>query len=97
MKFEPNCASLLKSVAEGVRLAVLRRLLDGPKRVAELNAGLDVEQTLLSHHLRALREAGLVTSRREGKGVVYTLAKGVARRGRGLDLGCCVLSFREGA
>jgi hypothetical protein len=41
---------------------VLRQLSSGPKLVHELNDVLDVEQSLLSHHLQELRENGLVQS-----------------------------------
>ena len=70
-------------------------LLDGPKTVAEINASLDVEPTLLSHHLRALREAGLVTRERQGRHASYALASALVerRKGRAIDLGCCTLSF----
>jgi ArsR family transcriptional regulator len=63
--------------------------------VGEINQQLGVEQTLLSHHLRVLREAGLVRSQRDGKSVLYRLSPAVegARRGKAIDLGCCLISF----
>lgn len=90
-----HCSEMLKVIADETRLAVLRSLLEGPKRVAEINQPLGVEQTLLSHHLRVLREAGLVVAEREGKGVRYALSadtEAAAKRGE-LDLGCCRLKF----
>lgn len=91
----PSCASLLKVLADETRLAVMERLLSGPQHVGEINEGLNVEQSLLSHHLRVLRDSGLVTARREGKQVLYALAKNVqgSRRGRAINLGCCLISF----
>ena len=90
-----SCAAKLKALADGTRLAVMESLLDGPRRVGELSELLDVEQSLLSHHLRVLREMELLESRRDGKAVVYALAPGVAAAmsDRTLDLGCCQLSF----
>lgn len=90
-----SCASVLKVLADETRLAVVRQLLSGPRQVAEINASLEVEQTLLSHHLKVLRDAQLVTSRREGKHVVYSLAQAIQgrRRGRAIHLGCCLISF----
>ncbi|GAB5444177.1 MAG: metalloregulator ArsR/SmtB family transcription factor [Fuerstiella sp.] len=92
---EVSCASLLKVLADETRLAVVERLLDGPQNVSQINHQLQVEQTLLSHHLKVLREAGLVTSERDGKRVVYSLAASVQgkRRGRAINLGCCLISF----
>ncbi|MBT8478535.1 MAG: metalloregulator ArsR/SmtB family transcription factor [Gemmatimonadetes bacterium] len=46
-----------------------------PERcVCDLQASLDLGQSLLSHHLRVLREAGLVRSRRDGRWVHYQLS-----------------------
>lgn len=91
----PSCASLLKVLADETRLAVVEQLLAGPKHVGEVNETLGVEQSLLSHHLKVLREAGLVTSRRDGKQVLYSLARNVqgSREGRAINLGCCLISF----
>ena len=93
---EEVCAARLKVLADPTRLAVLRILMDGPRHVGEINEVLEVEQTLLSHHLRVLREAGLVQAQRDGKAVLYRIAPGVTVKGRGgisLDIGCCKLSF----
>lgn len=92
---EASCASVLKVLADETRLAVVEQLLDGPMHVGQINDVLDVEPTLLSHHLRVLREAHLVTSERDGKYLVYSLAESILqkRRGRGINLGCCVISF----
>ena len=88
------CAQRLKILADPNRFAILRLLLDGPKHVWELNAELTLEQSLLSHHLKILRQEGLVESQRDGKAVLYCLAPGVRiKSGRGINLECCVLSF----
>lgn len=88
-----ECPRKLKVLADETRLAVLRRLLEGPGHVGEINAPLGVEQSRLSHHLRVLRDAGLVRAERDGKAVLYRLAPRVRGRRRALDLGCCRLSF----
>ena len=90
-----DCASVLKVLADETRLAVVEQLLEGPKHVGEINEALEVEQTLLSHHLRVLRDAGLVNSERDGKQMLYSLTKHVQgnRRGRAINLGCCKISF----
>jgi ArsR family transcriptional regulator len=49
------------------------RLRDGEQCVCELTDALDAGQSLLSHHLRVLKEAGLVTDRREGRWSYYSL------------------------
>lgn len=92
---EASCASLLKLLANETRLAVVRQLLEGPKHVGEINASLGLEQSLLSHHLKILREAGLITSQRDGKAVLYALAPEFqpSKQGDAINLGCCQLSF----
>ena len=92
---ESDCASRLKLLSDPTRLRVMRRLLEAPCHVGDLQRHLDVEQSLLSHHLRVLRDAGLVRSERDGKAVLHRLASGTTDETRGgtIDLGCCVLSF----
>ena len=57
---------------------------------------LEVEQSLLSHHLKVLREAGLVLSTRDGKAVLYQVAPGItgAKNEQCIDLQCCQVVFR---
>ena len=89
------CADKLRVLADVTRLAVMEALLDGPKTVTEINARLKIDQSLLSHHLKVLREAELVTNRREGKAVRYAVAPDAAATvaGKGLNLGCCEINF----
>lgn len=91
-----HCAQRLSVLADANRLAVLELLMNGSKYVWELNACLELEQSLLSHHLRILRQAGFVESARAGKSVLYQLAPGVRpNASRSIDLGCCVLLLKE--
>ena len=92
---EVSCADLLKVLADETRLEVVRLLMDGPKHVGELNAELGVESSLFSHHLKVLREAGIVSAARDGKAVLYRLAPAVQERrsGKAINLGCCLISF----
>ncbi len=90
-----SCAAMLKALADETRLAVVRQLLASPQHVGELQDELGIEQSLLSHHLKLLRDAGIVESERDGKSVLYRLTSSVELRRRGdiIDLGCCQLSF----
>ncbi|NKB81793.1 MAG: metalloregulator ArsR/SmtB family transcription factor [Nitrospirales bacterium] len=88
-----SCVNKLKVLADATRLAVLESLMDAPKHVGELMVLLNIEQSLLSHHLALLREAGLVEAIRDGKAVLYQLSHGVRGGLKVLDLGCCQLSF----
>ncbi|RMH36509.1 MAG: ArsR family transcriptional regulator [Nitrospirae bacterium] len=93
---DPSCATKLKVLADATRLGVLESLLHGPKTVSELLAAMEVEQSLLSHHLAVLRETGLVEARRLGKQMVYQLSPPVvdATTGNAINLGCCMICFR---
>jgi len=90
-----SCADLLKVLADETRLAVVRLLMERPKHVAEINQPLGLEQSLLSHHLKVLREAGLVVAQRDGKAVLYSLAPRftASQAGQAINLGCCLISF----
>ncbi|MEM6916095.1 MAG: metalloregulator ArsR/SmtB family transcription factor [Verrucomicrobiota bacterium] len=96
-KDQLGCADLLKALGDETRLLVVKFLLEEPKHVGDLQDLIGVEQSLLSHHLRQLRESGIVESERDGKSVLYRLAPSIEnlRDGRGLDLGCCRLSFQD--
>jgi DNA-binding transcriptional ArsR family regulator len=89
------CAEKLKVLSDPTRMRVLEALRDGSKNVGMLMRALKIEQSLLSHHLQALRAAGFVESKRHGKAVLYKLASAAALDSKGgrIDLGCCQLSF----
>jgi ArsR family transcriptional regulator len=89
------CVRKLKVLADTTRLAVLEILMEGPRHVGELNVVVGVEQSLLSHHLKVLREEGFVQATRDGKAVLYRLVPSIRRTnaGKAIDLGRCLLSF----
>lgn len=67
-------SEILRTIANPARLRILVHLLKGERSVAELEQVLKIRQPNLSQHLRELREAGLVSPRREAKSVFYKLA-----------------------
>ncbi|NZA27854.1 winged helix-turn-helix transcriptional regulator [Luteimonas sp. SJ-92] len=75
-----EAAQLLRALANDSRLLVLCMLAEGERSVGELNEGLELSQSALSQHLAVLRRDGLVTTRRSGQAVLYSLADGPARR-----------------
>jgi len=92
------CAISLKTVADATRLTVLIALANGSALVGELAHQLNIEQSLLSHHLKTLRDGRFVVSTREGKAVRYALAPNIhiSRHGKDhyLDLGCCLIRLQ---
>jgi ArsR family transcriptional regulator len=73
---EPRVAECLHALSDENRLRVVDALRLGERCVCQLTEGLGISQSLLSHHLRVLREAGLVSDRREGRWVHYSLVPG---------------------
>jgi DNA-binding transcriptional ArsR family regulator len=67
-------AELLRALAHPMRLQILCRLLVGELAVGGFESELGLKQPNLSQQLGQLREAGLVTTRREAKAVFYRLA-----------------------
>jgi DNA-binding transcriptional ArsR family regulator len=67
-------AELLRALAHPMRLAILCRLLDGEVAVSGFESELGLKQPSLSQQLGQLREAGLVSTRREAKSVFYSIA-----------------------
>jgi DNA-binding transcriptional ArsR family regulator len=69
---EAACAA--QALADPTRLTLAAALLDGGELcVCDLSWIAERSQPLVSHHVRALREARLVRDRREGKMVMYSL------------------------
>ena len=72
---------LLSALADPTRLAIVRQLAVEVETCAcDFTACCDVGQPTVSHHLRVLREAGLVTSERRGQWIFYRLAPPAAER-----------------
>ncbi|HVE77572.1 MAG TPA: metalloregulator ArsR/SmtB family transcription factor [Gemmatimonadaceae bacterium] len=66
-------ARLFHALSDETRLEIITRLRDGERCVCDLTDALDAAQSRLSFHLKVLRDAGLVSDRREGRWVYYTL------------------------
>jgi ArsR family transcriptional regulator, zinc-responsive transcriptional repressor len=68
-----SAAELFKALANPLRLAILEQLSGGPRCVHELVDSLQVNQPLVSQHLRVLRSARLVSAERRGRETAYAL------------------------
>ncbi|MFT3876596.1 MAG: metalloregulator ArsR/SmtB family transcription factor [Propioniciclava sp.] len=79
MDAEPGlaeAAQLFKVLGSESRLGLLRIIEREPRTVSALVEATGLSQPLVSQHLRTLRQAGLVSSQRRGKEVIYELADG---------------------
>jgi len=87
----------LKALADESRLALVGCLLDGPMTVAGLAEASGQTVYNASKHLRILREAGIVVTRREGRFQISRISEdfiaAVDKDSRSLDLGCCLFRF----
>jgi len=75
-----NLACILKKISEPNRLKILCLLKDGEKCVCDIWQCLKLPQNLVSHHLKVLKNLGLITSRKEGLKVFYKLNQKVVKK-----------------
>ena len=67
-------ACMFRSLGDPARLAIVQHLALGEHRVVDLTAHLGLAQSTVSAHLACLRDCGLVSSRREGRASMFSLA-----------------------
>jgi ArsR family transcriptional regulator len=70
-------AAYHKALSDPTRLRLLERLAEGSATVNELTSHVDLSQPLVSFHLRRLKAAGVVETRRVGREVICTLSRDV--------------------
>jgi DNA-binding transcriptional ArsR family regulator len=63
----------IAALADPTRRSIFERLRRGPSAVGQLAAGLPVTRPAVSQHLRVLKEAGLVSERRDGTRRLYRI------------------------
>ncbi len=91
------CAGYLKGLADPVRLQLVRALQSGSMSVSDLSELLELDLSVVSHHLRVLFHAKIVTTEREGKYIYYTVNRDLLKNrtvAKSLDFGCCRLDLR---
>lgn len=85
MKRTDPDVTLLSALADPVRLSIVRQLGENDGVCAcDFTECCDVSQPTISHHLRVLREAGVLVSERQGTNIVYSLSPDFARRWAGI-------------
>ena len=67
-------ADIFKQISDGTRLRILWLLCHCEECVSNISAAMEMSDPAVSHHLKVLRNAGLIVSRREGKEIYYKLA-----------------------
>ena len=69
-----DLAELFKVFGDSTRIRILYVLFESQMCVCDLAETLNMNQSAISHQLKILKQAKLVTGRREGKSVIYSLA-----------------------
>jgi len=71
--------ALFHALSDATRLSIIEMLREGERCVCELQDELDAAQSRLSFHLRVLKDAGLITDRRDGRWSYYAIAPGALK------------------
>ncbi len=66
-------SEILKALSDPVRAKIVYELEGGDMCVCELMRDLGVSQTMVSHHLKILKYAGIISDKKAGKWVYYSL------------------------
>ncbi|WP_448974197.1 ArsR/SmtB family transcription factor [Oribacterium sp.] len=69
-----DLAELFKVFGDSTRIKILYDLFEGEKNVTEICQDLEMNQSAISHQLKILRTARLVSGKRVGKSILYSLA-----------------------
>lgn len=78
------------------KLRIIKILFQGPSNVTHLAEKLELQQSLVSHHLRRLKDGGIVANYREGKEIYYHLIDGIKGKTlqETLEFDCCQIKLR---
>ena len=68
-----DCVEFCKALGDETRQRILEMLLEKEMSVSDITEAFSMAQPSISHHLSVLKRFGLVTSRKEGKHVYYTI------------------------
>ena len=80
-------ASIFKALGDENRIKILQLLVTGEKCACKLLEEIDVTQPTLSHHMKILCDTGIVSGRKEGKWMHYSISMdGVANARQYLDV-----------
>ena len=90
-----NCSKYLSLISEKTRLAILTELIEGEKSVGQINETLQIEPTLLSKHLKALKELDVLQVQLNGKERIYKINSDFLSKNHTneINFGCCSVKF----
>lgn len=73
MTLEDMYVRIYKALAHPIRIKIVMSLLDGPLCVCVLNENVEFSQSNLSQHLKILKDAGILTSEKDGIRIMYSI------------------------
>ena len=80
MSNEQDLAGIFKALSDENRIRILKMLRSGEKCACRLLEEMNISQPTLSHHMKILCDAGIVSGRKEGKWTHYALCcEGICR------------------
>ena len=85
-------ARVFKAMGDENRLTILSLLQNGERCACKLQEALQISQPTLSHHMRILVDAGLVSGRKDGKWIHYSLSEEGAQQAK--NMLCGVLNIK---
>lgn len=68
----PNCFSL---IGDKTRAKIIKQLRNKPQKVNDIEANFSLTQPTISHHLKVLKRAGIIQSKKQGREIYYFLNK----------------------
>ncbi len=74
-----QASDLLRALSNRHRLLIICQLIDGERSVGELAEFLNLRDSTVSQHLALLRKDGLVSARRDGQTIYYSIISDPAR------------------
>ena len=91
---ERRTAAVFKALGDENRIRILKLLTGGEKCACKLLDELSVTQPTLSHHMKILCDSGIVSGRKEGKWMYYSISEQGAEYARNLlreltTVSCC--------
>lgn len=84
MSKEQETVCIFKALGDENRIRILKMLKSGEKCACKLLEELNISQPTLSHHMKILCDAGIVTGRREGKWTHYSICCDGVKQIRGM-------------
>jgi len=68
-----SASQILKAMAHPIRVSIMATLEEKKLNVTQIYESLNLEQSVVSHHLGILRDKGVLRAERDGKNVFYSL------------------------